>query len=301
MEFYQFKKPGFRKRQSAKLRDANNRQSILIDVDIVSDGKSLLIHAQKDYTLFPLYIHILGKLDLETESWLVRKSEFDTWARRTFADNAPNFKIEKRLQWLNDNDLIKLNPIQTAPKPSVNSQQTIGKPEINTPFRPAETLEYPEKDHPYIRQPKQDNPQTPKGPDAFDKFWTVYPNKQKKEYARKIWSREKLDSKLEEIIRGVEMYKKSRQWQKDGGDFIPHGSTFLNQRLWLDDLNENGVAVGKKAYWQRVKEAPIVHVHTNNGVAEVPGSDLQWDDTSKQYQWNGVALYADQVRIPEAS
>ena len=309
MDFYLFKKTGFKDRQSTKLRDANRRMGILVDVDIVNDSKIMLLHRQKDYTLLGTFLHILGKLDLETESWFVRKEEFDNWFRKTFGANKRS-GIDERLQWLASVGLIEFEIVSNSVAKPANNVQTIGKVYPNNvetiakvcPLDQPETQEYPEKDHPYIREAKQNNPPTPKGEDAFEKFWKVYPNKQKKEYARKIWSREKLDSKLEEIIRGVEMYRKTRQWQKDGGDYIPHGSTFLNQRLWLDDLNENGVAIGKKAYWQRVNEAPTVQILLPEGeVHHVPGYQLQWIDTSKTYLWAGQVLYPDQVKIPEVS
>jgi hypothetical protein len=290
MEFYLFKKPGFKARQSQKLKNANKRMSILVDVDIVNDGKILLLHTQRDFTLLATYLHILGKLDLETESWFVRRDEFENWFKKTFG-LSNRFNIEERLEWLSQVGLIEFQKV-------CNEVATPQAP----PLDQAETQEYPEKDHPYIRESKVNKtPPTPKGEsDAFQQFWDIYPNKQKKQYAKQIWSRKKLDSKLAEVIRGVVMYKKTRQWIKDDGAFVPHASTFLNQELWLDDLNDNGVAVGKKTYWQRVKESPSVNVYLDGETFEAYGPDFQWNDTSKTYLWQGRELYPDQVRIPEA-
>jgi hypothetical protein len=38
------------------------------------------------------------------------------------------------------------------------------------------------------------------------------------------------------LIGAVENHKRSAQWTKDGGAFIPHPTTWLNQRRWEEDL-----------------------------------------------------------------
>jgi len=127
-EFYQFKKTGFKARQSIKLKDANRRQSILIDVDIANDSKIMMLHSQKDYTIGFTYLHILGKLDLESEAWLVRKEEFENWFRKTFGVNN-SFKIEKRLRWLSDAGLIEFrlvsDDVQMDPRLALDDIQII--------------------------------------------------------------------------------------------------------------------------------------------------------------------------------
>ena len=37
-------------------------------------------------------------------------------------------------------------------------------------------------------------------------------------------------------MRALETQKKSDQWQRDNGAFIPHASTWLNQQRWEDEL-----------------------------------------------------------------
>lgn len=132
---------------------------------------------------------------------------------------------------------------------------------------------------------------------AFDKFWSVYPRKTAKAYARGIWERKRLSSKLPEILRGVEMYTRTEQWKNPA--LIPHASTFLNQERWLDELSEAGTPVGKKTYAQRVQESPLVHVTVDGITMSVQGHELVWDDVAKVYHWRGQRLFVDQVRIPE--
>lgn len=48
---------------------------------------------------------------------------------------------------------------------------------------------------------------------------------------------------LAAALEGLERWKGSRDWLKDGGQFIPHPATFLNQRRWEDnptaEINNN--------------------------------------------------------------
>jgi hypothetical protein len=111
--FYIFRKPGFKKRQSEKLRDPNNRRSIFVDVGIANDSKIMLIHAQKDHTLFVTFLHILTRIKTESETWEVREDEFKNWFRRTFDVNN-RFNIEKRLEWLSEIGLIEFERITTS-------------------------------------------------------------------------------------------------------------------------------------------------------------------------------------------
>jgi hypothetical protein len=37
------------------------------------------------------------------------------------------------------------------------------------------------------------------------------------------------------MLAGVERWKQTEQWQKEGGQFIPYPATFLNQRRWEDE------------------------------------------------------------------
>lgn len=70
----------------------------------------------------------------------------------------------------------------------------------------------------------------------FLTFWKSYPNKKKKGYAYKSWK--KINPKgelLKKILAAVEVAKQSKDWKKDGGQYIPHPSTWLNSRGWEDE------------------------------------------------------------------
>lgn len=72
----------------------------------------------------------------------------------------------------------------------------------------------------------------------FEKFWEVYPRKVAKGKAFESWLRIKPDKTLADtIITSVEPHKHTEQWTKDGGQYIPHPTTYLNQRRWEDGVN----------------------------------------------------------------
>ena len=72
----------------------------------------------------------------------------------------------------------------------------------------------------------------------FDKFWSEYPRKVGKGDAHKAWDKLKLtvDSALPDIIfAALEQQKGWDQWQREGGRYIPHPATWLNQQRWEDE------------------------------------------------------------------
>lgn len=78
---------------------------------------------------------------------------------------------------------------------------------------------------------------------SFEEFWKEYPNKKVKKKALQTWMRIKPDEKLfESIMTGLSKAKSSSQWRKDGGMFIPHPATWLNQERWNDEINADVVA-----------------------------------------------------------
>ena len=84
-------------------------------------------------------------------------------------------------------------------------------------------------------------PISPKGKtdcsDLFNQFWTAYPKRVAKQSAVKAFEKLKPDEKLlEAMLKAIARQKESKQWEKDGGAFIPYPATWLNQRRWEDEL-----------------------------------------------------------------
>ena len=88
--------------------------------------------------------------------------------------------------------------------------------------------------------------------ELFDQFYTLYPRKKSKEPARKAFKR--LNKKDRQSVMDI-LPKHIKHW-KDKAiemDYIPHPSTWLNQRKWEDVLDEgtvlnNGKDMGEEAY-----------------------------------------------------
>lgn len=81
----------------------------------------------------------------------------------------------------------------------------------------------------------------PDEPRGFEKFWSAYPRKVGKDDARRWWLKRKPDDDLlADMLAAIEDQRASPQWQRDGGQFIPHPATWLNQGRWQDEI---GLAV----------------------------------------------------------
>ena len=82
----------------------------------------------------------------------------------------------------------------------------------------------------------------PKGEDAqiggrFERFWAAYPKKVAKAAALKAWKSLSPDEGLlETILDALERQKKSDQWRRENGQFIPNPSTWINGKRWNDEL-----------------------------------------------------------------
>jgi hypothetical protein len=136
-----------------------------------------------------------------------------------------------------------------------------------------------------IKKRKEKNIYPPISPNGFDDFWNMYPNKVGKVKAHQSWVKINPDEELRnKIMVALANHRKSVQWIKDGGEFIPHPTTWLNQRRWEDQLRsiqpevdpniENKMKIKKKQmrdmaeaeYQKRVKkDLPTVSTELSTG------------------------------------
>lgn len=87
--------------------------------------------------------------------------------------------------------------------------------------------------------------------ESFEKFWKIYPKKKSKGDAEKWWAANKpTDELLKTILESVEKLKKTDEWLKDGGKFIPYPTSWLNSKGWLDESNaqDNKTLIMPKVY-----------------------------------------------------
>ena len=75
----------------------------------------------------------------------------------------------------------------------------------------------------------------------FDIFYAAYPNKKAKVLALRSWQKLAVTTELfQKIMKSLDAHKVSQQWTKDSGMYIPHPSTWLNQRRWEDEVEVKG-------------------------------------------------------------
>lgn len=71
--------------------------------------------------------------------------------------------------------------------------------------------------------------------DSFNEFWKIYPRHESKKEAAQAFS--KITEPLEVLIKSVKAQTIARNWdKKENYGFIPHASTWLNQRRWEDEI-----------------------------------------------------------------
>ena len=85
--------------------------------------------------------------------------------------------------------------------------------------------------------------------EKFETFYKAYPRKVGKANVEKWFNKNKPDDKLFELMmRKLEIFKKSPDWFKDNGQFIPYPTTWLNQKRWEDEIVVNGMNVFEEDY-----------------------------------------------------
>ena len=96
-------------------------------------------------------------------------------------------------------------------------------------------------DKPAEGKTKKEPAPKPKGGKAseryFNEFWAAYPKKRAKQNALKSWQRLTPDKELyAKIMAALTEQKKSAEWQREGGRFIPYPATWLNGGCWDDEV-----------------------------------------------------------------
>jgi hypothetical protein len=91
------------------------------------------------------------------------------------------------------------------------------------------------------QEPRTSKPIPPISPQVaacdpkFITFWTAYPKKIGRGAAEKAWGKAHVNGELESVLAALAVQKCSAQWKKNGGEFIPNPSTWINQKRWLDE------------------------------------------------------------------
>ena len=187
--------------------------------------------------------------------------------RPASTDNQEASKPERENEKAESETEAKENPVETEDKPVENQSET--KPEPNN----NQEVTKPEPDKIYDVDVDGDKdvdvdiysnpPTSPRrgsgrkkiaDMDGFALFWQEYPRKAAKAAALKAWQKLNPSPELvERIIAHVRDHKRSPDWIKDGGQFVPHPATFLNGRRWEDDIPpDTGPGMAYHGYQERM-------------------------------------------------
>ena len=93
-----------------------------------------------------------------------------------------------------------------------------------------------ETGHPYYLNKenlKENSKETERYPEDFLIFWKAYPKKSGKDKALESWK--KKNPPLQTCLSALKWQTRSTQWTKDGGQFIPMPTTWINQGRWTDE------------------------------------------------------------------
>lgn len=133
-------------------------------------------------------------------------------------------------------------PPKTKPKaagnPAETDPQSQQKPTETQPVNSANPAETGSKanQEPITNNQSKEPPLPPEG-DGFAEFWKAYPVKKGKAAAEKAWLKLKPDTELQAtILSAIAVQRESSSWKRDKGQYIPHPTTWLNQRRWDDEV-----------------------------------------------------------------
>lgn len=186
--------------------------------------------------------------------------------RPASTDNQEASKPEPENEKAEPETEAKENPVETEDKPVENQSET--KPELNhnqevTKTEPNKIYDVDvdgDKDVDVdIYSTPPTSPLRGSGRkksadmDGFALFWQEYPRKAAKAAALKAWQKLNPSPELvERILAHVRDHKRSQDWIKDGGQFVPYPATFLNGRRWEDDIPpDTGPGMAYHGYHER--------------------------------------------------
>jgi hypothetical protein len=70
----------------------------------------------------------------------------------------------------------------------------------------------------------------------FDAFWKAYPRKVARKDAQKAWLTVQPEDRPK-ILAAIVRARKTEDWRRDGGRFIPYPATWLRGERWTDELD----------------------------------------------------------------
>lgn len=82
-------------------------------------------------------------------------------------------------------------------------------------------------------------------PAVFEGFWVLYPRKVGKMAAFRAWNTHVAKGHGDAVNEALAKQLGQADWVKEGGKYIPHPATWLNQHRWLDEVKGGTNDTGK--------------------------------------------------------
>ena len=102
-----------------------------------------------------------------------------------------------------------------------------------------------------LQNKKPEKPKPEESEAGFEKFWQVWPKsdrKQAKGLCLKAWKKAGAERHAADILAHIEACKRSENWSKEGGQFIPAPLVYLNQKRWEGAELAESVTAGESKF-----------------------------------------------------
>ncbi|MGN1057203.1 MAG: hypothetical protein ACI4QS_10880 [Comamonas sp.] len=175
-------------------------------------------------------------LRISAEDWAQTKALFIS---KGFIDDNLNLLNWEKRQFKNDSTTSsaeRVRRFREKKKQVSNADETLHETLPVTLDNAADTDTDTEQNR-NKRERKTDRSASAQLEDLFNRFWVAYPRKIGKDAARSAFAKRKPDeAMLGQMLSAIDAQKQTEQWQRDGGQYIPHPSTWLNQGRFNDEV-----------------------------------------------------------------
>lgn len=73
----------------------------------------------------------------------------------------------------------------------------------------------------------------------FKAFWNAYPRKKAKADAEKAWKAARINGDFDAVMAALDVHKKSTDWLKDDGKWVPYPASWINGKRWEDEISSS--------------------------------------------------------------
>jgi hypothetical protein len=156
-------------------------------------------------------------------------------------------------------------------------------------------------------EPGAGAPPAAAGESEFAQFWAEYPRKKEKGEAENAWAKTKRPD-IATILAAVRAQKRSHDWTKENGEFIPYPAKWITRKGWEDDAgapvnSNNGPAKRRQLnpewsppddrWLARVVELSPAPLRKKNLQAQIDAGTLEWSELDQIEKERLVAAFPE--------